>query len=264
MQQNTISVKLSAHEKKIHAAKRVALVTGGMGGLGTAMCKELAQNGYLVVTTYSGNEEKRQKWLSETSKEGYDFKAYKCDVADYDSCVTAVSQIKHDVGHIDILVNNAGITSDGTLKRMTKNSWDRVINTNLSSVFNMTKQVIDDMVERGWGRVINISSINGQKGQFGQANYSAAKAAIHGFTMAVAQETAKKGVTVNTIAPGYIATEMVMAVPEDVRNKIIAGIPVGRLGMPEEIASLVAYLASDSAGFMTGAQLAINGGQHMM
>lgn len=234
-----------------------------MGGLGGAMCRALAKNGYTVVTTYSGNEEKRQKWLNETAKDGFDFKAYKCDVASFDSCAAAVSQIKHDVGHIDILVNNAGITRDGTLKRMTKEVWDEVIHTNLDSVFNMTKQVVDDMVEKGWGRIINISSINGQKGQFGQANYSAAKAAIHGFTMAVAQETAKKGVTVNTIAPGYIATDMVLAVPEDVRNKIIAGIPVGRLGKPEEVAGLVTYLASDLSGFMTGAQLAINGGQHM-
>lgn len=249
---------------QIHDGKKIALVTGGMGGLGTAMCKALADSGYTVVTTYSGNEEKREKWLAATSAEGYHFKVYKCDVANYDSCAEAVAKIKHEVGNIDVLVNNAGITRDGTLKRMTKDAWDVVINTNLSSVFNMTKQVLDDMLEKGWGRVINISSINGQKGQFGQANYSAAKAAIHGFTMSVAQETAKKGVTVNTIAPGYIATEMVMAVPEDVRNKIIAGIPVGRLGKPEEIASLVNYLASDLAGFITGAELAINGGQHMM
>ncbi|HLX52599.1 MAG TPA: acetoacetyl-CoA reductase [Aquella sp.] len=244
--------------------KKVALVTGGMGGLGTAMCKSLAKSGLTVVTTYLGDEEKKQKWLSDMSKEGHSFKAYKCDVADYDSCVAAVAKIKQEVGNVDVLVNNAGITRDGTLKRMTKDSWDVVINTNLGSVFNMTKQVVDDMIEKGWGRIINISSINGQKGQFGQANYSAAKAAIHGFTMAVAQETAKKGVTVNTIAPGYIATEMVMAVPEDVRNKIIAAIPVGRLGKPEEVAALVNYLVSDLAGFMTGAELAINGGQHMM
>jgi acetoacetyl-CoA reductase len=245
-------------------AKKVALVTGGMGGLGTAMCKLLAKSGLTVVTTYMSDDDKRQKWLADMALDGFDVKAYKCDVADYDSCADAVAKIKEDVGAVDILVNNAGITRDGTLKRMTKESWDAVIDTNLGGVFNMTKQVIDDMVEKGWGRVINISSINGQKGQFGQANYSAAKAAIHGFTMAVAQETAKKGVTVNTIAPGYIATEMVMAVPEDVRNKIISAIPVGRLGKPEEIAALVGYLVSDMAGFMTGAELAINGGQHMM
>ncbi|MCE3269037.1 MAG: beta-ketoacyl-ACP reductase [Burkholderiales bacterium] len=244
--------------------KKVALVTGGMGGLGTAMCKSLAKSGFTVVTTYLGNEEKRQKWLSDAVLDNHDFKAYVCDVANYESCVAAVNMIKQEIGHIDVLVNNAGITRDGTLKRMTKSSWDEVINTNLGGVFNMTKQVVDDMVEKGWGRIINISSINGQKGQFGQANYSAAKAAVHGFTMALAQETAKKGVTVNTIAPGYIATEMVLAVPEEIRNKIISQIPVGRLGKPEEIAALVSYLVSDLAGFMTGAELAINGGQHMM
>ena len=243
---------------------KVALVTGGMGGLGTAMCKSLAQNGYTVVTTYSGNEEKCKNFLEKTKAEGFDFKAFKCDVASYESCAEAVAKIKEEVGTVDILVNNAGITRDGQLKKMTKDSWDAVIKTNLDSLFNMTKQVLDDMLEKGFGRIINISSINGQKGQFGQANYSAAKAGVHGFTMAVAQEVARKGITVNTIAPGYIATEMVMAVPEEVRNKIIAGIPVGRLGAPEEIAALVTYLASDYSGFMTGAELAINGGQHMM
>ena len=227
---------------------KVALVTGGMGGLGTAMCKSLAKNGYTVVTTYSGNEEKCKNFLAKTKSEGAE----------------AVAKIKQEVGSVDILVNNAGITRDGQLKKMTKDSWDAVIKTNLDSLFNMTKQVLDDMLEKGFGRIINISSINGQKGQFGQANYSAAKAGVHGFTMAVAQEVARKGVTVNTIAPGYIATEMVMAVPEEVRNKIIAGIPVGRLGAPEEIAALVAYIASDYSGFLTGAEIAINGGQHMM
>ena len=243
---------------------KVALVTGGMGGLGTAMCKSLAKNGYTVVTTYSGNEEKCKNFLAKTKTEGFDFKAYKCDVASFESCAEAVAKIKQEVGSVDILVNNAGITRDGQLKKMTKDSWDAVIKTNLDSLFNMTKQVLDDMLEKGFGRIINISSINGQKGQFGQANYSAAKAGVHGFTMAVAQEVARKGVTVNTIAPGYIATEMVMAVPEEVRNKIIAGIPVGRLGAPEEIAALVAYIASDYSGFLTGAEIAINGGQHMM
>jgi acetoacetyl-CoA reductase len=168
------------------------------------------------------------------------------------------------VGAVDVLVNNAGITRDGTFKKQTKDDWDAVIKTNLDSLFNMVKPVLDGMVERGFGRIINISSINGQKGQFGQTNYSAAKAGMHGFTMALAQEVARKGVTVNTISPGYIATDMVMAVPEEVRNKIIANIPVGRLGKPEEIAGLINYLASDVSGFMTGANLAINGGQHMM
>lgn len=243
---------------------RIALVTGGMGGLGTAMCKTLAKSGHIVVTTYIGDEENANNWLAKTKSEGYDFKAYKCDVSCWDSAVDAVQRIKAEIGNIDVLVNNAGITRDATFKKMTPEQWQAVLRTNLDSVFNMTKQVIEDMVDKGFGRVINISSINGQKGQFGQANYSAAKSGVHGFSMAVAQEVAKKGVTVNTIAPGYIATEMVMAVPEDVRAKIIAQIPVGRLGMPEEIAALADYLASDLAGYVTGAEFAINGGQHMM
>ena len=243
---------------------KVALVTGGMGGLGRAMCKILAKNGFTVVTTYSGDEEKCKNFLEVTKSEGFDFYAYKCDVSNYDSCVAAVEKIKNDIGTVDVLINNAGITRDGQLKKMSKESWTDVINTNLSSLFNMTKQVIEDMVDKGFGRIINISSINGQKGQFGQTNYSAAKSGVHGFTMALAQEVAKKGVTVNTIAPGYIATEMVMSVPDEVRNKIIASIPVGRLGTPDDIASLVSYIASDASSFMTGAEIAINGGQHMM
>lgn len=243
---------------------KVALVTGGMGGLGTAMCRALAKGGYKVVLTYSGNEEKAKNWFAKMQEEGLSFKAYKCNVSDYDCCVNTIAQIQQDFGGVDVLVNNAGITRDGTLRKMTKEAWDEVLRTNLDSVFNMSKQVIEGMLEKSWGRIINISSINGQKGQFGQVNYSAAKAGIHGFTKALAQEVAKKGITVNTVAPGYIATEMVMAVPEDVRNKIIAGIPVGRLGAPEEIAGLVVYLASDLAGFVTGAEIAINGGQHMM
>ncbi len=242
---------------------KIALVTGGMGGLGTAMCEALAKSGHTVVTTYT-NEEKAKAWLEKTKAAGYNFKAYKCDVSDWDSTVECFNKIKAEVGNVDVLVNNAGITRDATFKKMTSDHWHAVLRTNLDSVFNTTKQVLDEMVEKGFGRIINISSINGQKGQFGQANYSAAKSGVHGFTMAVAQEVAKKGVTVNTIAPGYIATEMVMAVPEEVRNKIISGIPVNRLGKPEEIAALVDYLASDLAGFMTGAELAINGGQHMM
>lgn len=175
-----------------------------------------------------------------------------------------VARIEAEIGPVDVLVNNAGITRDGTFKKMTKTDWDMVMHTNLDSLFNMCKPIVDGMVGRGWGRVINISSINGQKGQFGQTNYSAAKAGMHGFTMALAQEVAKKGVTVNTVSPGYIGTEMVMAVPEEVRAKIIAQIPVGRLGQPEEIAGLVVYLASEVSGFMTGADVSINGGQHMM
>ncbi|KAF0813279.1 Acetoacetyl-CoA reductase [Andreprevotia sp. IGB-42] len=241
---------------------KVALITGGMGGIGTQICKALADAGFTVVTTYS-KPGKEIEWLASAKETGYTFHAYQCDVADYDACVALAASITAEIGPVDVLVNNAGITRDATFRKLDKVNWDAVIKTNLDSIFNVTKQFVDGMSERGWGRVINISSINGQKGQIGQTNYSAAKAGMHGFTMALAQEVARKGVTVNTISPGYIATEMVMAVPEDIRNKIIAGIPVSRLGKPEEIAALVAYLSSDLAGFMTGANLAINGGQHM-
>lgn len=243
--------------------QRIALVTGGMGGIGSAICRALADAGAKVVTTYS-RAGKEQEWLATQKAAGYDFAAYLCDVTDATACREMVAKIEADIGAVDILVNNAGMTKDGTFRRMEQDSWDVVMRTNLDSLFNMTKPVVDGMMDRGFGRIINISSINGQKGQFGQVNYSAAKAGMHGFTMALAQEVAKKGVTVNTISPGYIGTDMVMAVPEDVRNKIIANIPVGRLGQPEEVASLVAYLASDAAAFMTGANVAMNGGQHMM
>ena len=244
-------------------SKRIALVTGGMGGIGTAICKALADSGHIVATTYS-KPGKEQAWLADMKEQGYDFHAFQCDVSDFDSCQQAVAAITEQLGPVDVLVNNAGITRDATFRKLGKADWDAVISTNLDSVFNVCKPVVESMLERGFGRVINISSINGQKGQFGQTNYSAAKAGMHGFTMALAQEVARKGVTVNTISPGYIGTDMVMAVPEDVRNKIIAQIPVGRLGQPQEIAGLVNYLASDLAGFMTGADFAINGGQHMM
>ncbi|RMC98500.1 acetoacetyl-CoA reductase [Aquitalea palustris] len=244
--------------------KRIALVTGGMGGIGTAICKALAESGHTVITTYS-KPGKEQAWLADMKGMGFaDIHAYQCDVTDTAACAAMLARAQQEVGAVDVLVNNAGITRDGTFKKQSKDDWDAVIKTNLDSLFNMVKPVLDGMVERGFGRIINISSINGQKGQFGQTNYSAAKAGMHGFTMALAQEVARKGVTVNTISPGYIATDMVMAVPEEVRNKIIANIPVGRLGKPEEIAGLINYLASDIAGFMTGANLAINGGQHMM
>jgi acetoacetyl-CoA reductase len=196
--------------------------------------------------------------------QGYKFRAYPCDVADWDSAQQCIAQVTSDLGPVDVLVNNAGITRDMTFKKMDKASWDAVIRTNLDSVFNMTKPVCDGMVERGWGRIINISSVNGQKGAFGQTNYSAAKAGMHGFTKALALEVARRGVTVNTISPGYIGTRMVMAIPKEVLDsKIIPQIPMGRLGKPEEVAGLVAYLASDEAAFLTGANIAINGGQHM-
>ena len=245
-------------------AQRVAVVTGGMGGLGEAICEKLAKMGYRVVATYSANNTKAGQWLKDRKAEGYDFYAVQVDVADYDSCQKAAAKIQADVGPVDVLVNNAGITRDTTFRKMEKAGWDAVMKTNLDSVFNMTKPVIDGMAERGWGRVINISSVNGQKGAFGQTNYSAAKAGMHGFTKALALEYARKAVTVNTISPGYIGTQMVMAIPKDVLDsKIIPQIPLGRLGKPEEVAGLVAYLCSDEAAFVTGANIAINGGQHM-
>ncbi len=244
--------------------KRVALVTGGMGGLGEAICIKLAALGYKVVTTYSPNNSKAEEWLTAMRDQGFDFNAYPCDVADYDSCAACVTQVASEIGPVDVLVNNAGITRDMTFKKMTKADWDAVIHTNLDSAFNMTKQVMDGMTTRGWGRVINISSVNGQKGAFGQTNYAAAKAGMHGFTKALAQEVAKKGVTVNTISPGYIGTKMVMAIPQEVlESKILPLIPQSRLGKPDEVAGLVAYLSSDEAAFVTGANISINGGQHM-
>lgn len=243
---------------------RVALVTGGMGGLGEAVCIKLAALGFKVVTTYSPGNPKVQEWLNSMHNLGYGFKAYPCDVTDFDSARACVEAVAADVGPVDVLVNNAGITRDMTFKKMAKADWDAVMHTNLDSVFNMTKQVMDGMIERRWGRVINVSSVNGQKGAFGQTNYSAAKAGMHGFTKALALEVAKQGVTVNTISPGYIGTKMVTAIPQEILDsKILPQIPVNRLGKPEEIAGLVAYLASDEAAFVTGANISINGGQHM-
>ena len=245
-------------------AQRVALVSGGMGGLGEAICIKLAALGYKVVTTHSPGNTKAQEWLDGMKKLGFSFHAYPANVAEFASAQACLKKVAEEVGPIDVLVNNAGITRDTTFRKMDKAGWDAVIETNLGSVFNMTKNVIDGMAERGWGRVINISSVNGQKGAFGQTNYSAAKAGMHGFTKAAALEYAKKGVTVNTISPGYIGTKMVMAIPTEVlESKIIPQIPMGRLGKPEEVAGLVAYLSSDEAAFVTGANIAINGGQHM-
>jgi acetoacetyl-CoA reductase len=245
-------------------AKRVAIVTGGMGGIGEAICMRLAKMGHGVVTTFSPGNTRAEAWLKEMKGKGFEFHAFQVDVTDFDSCQTAVAKIQSEAGAIDILVNNAGITRDASFRKMAKVDWEAVMRTNLDSVFNMTKPVCDGMLDRGWGRIINISSINGQKGAFGQTNYSAAKAGMHGFTKALALEVARKGVTVNTISPGYIATKMVLAVPKDVLDtKILPQIPVGRLGKPEEVAELVAYLCSEDAAFVTGANIAINGGQHM-
>jgi acetoacetyl-CoA reductase len=243
---------------------RIALVTGGMGGLGEAICIKMAALGYQVVTTHSPGNAKAPDWLASMERQGYKFHAYPCDVADYASAQQCIEKITAELGPVDVLVNNAGITRDMTFRKMDKINWDAVIKTNLDSVFNMTKPVCDGMTERGWGRIINISSVNGQKGAFGQTNYSAAKAGMHGFTKALALEVARKGVTVNTISPGYIGTKMVTSIPSEVlESKIIPQIPMGRLGKPEEVAGLVAYLASDEAAFVTGANIAINGGQHM-
>jgi acetoacetyl-CoA reductase len=246
------------------AGKKIAVVTGGMGGLGESITTKMADAGYRVVVTYSPSNTKYKSWLEEMKGRGYSFSAYPVDVVDYDDCAHKIAAIQQDCGPVDILVNNAGITRDMTFKKMTKTDWDAVMRTNLDSCFNMTKQVMDGMVERNWGRVINVSSVNGQKGAFGQTNYSAAKAGIHGFTKALALEVARKGVTINTISPGYIGTKMVTAIPKEILDsKILPQIPTGRLGKPDEVAGLSIYLCSDEAAFVTGANISINGGQHM-
>ncbi len=245
-------------------AQRIAMVTGGMGGLGESISTKMADAGYKVVVTYSPSNTKYRSWLDEMKSKGHSFAAYPVDVADFEDCATKVAQMTKAVGPIDILVNNAGITRDMTFKKMTKADWDAVMHTNLDSCFNMTKQVMDGMSERSWGRVINVSSVNGQKGAFGQTNYSAAKAGIHGFTKALALEVARKNVTVNTISPGYIGTKMVTAIPKEILDtKILPQIPVNRLGKPDEVAGLIIYLCSEEAAFVTGANISINGGQHM-
>jgi len=246
------------------AKQRTAVVTGGMGGLGETISTKMADAGYRVVVTYSPSNTKYKSWLEEMKGRGYTFSAFPVDVVEYEACERQCAAIQRECGAIDILVNNAGITRDMTFKKMAKSDWDAVMRTNLDSCFNMTKQVMDGMVERGWGRVINVSSVNGQKGAFGQTNYSAAKAGIHGFTKALALEVARKGVTVNTISPGYIGTKMVTAIPKEILDsKILPQIPVSRLGKPEEVAGLIIYLSSEEAAFVTGANISINGGQHM-
>ena len=243
-------------------AKRLAYVTGGMGGIGTAICQRLHKEGHTVVAG-CGPTRDHGKWIAEQKALGFTFHTSVGNVGEWDSTVAALQKVKAELGPVDILVNNAGITRDGMFRKMTRDQWDAVINTNLNSLFNVTRQVIEDMLERGWGRIINISSVNGQKGQFGQTNYSTAKAGIHGFTMALAQEVATKGVTVNTVSPGYIGTEMVRSMKPEVLEKIVGTIPVKRLGTPEEIGSIVVWLASDDSGFSTGADFSLNGGLHM-
>jgi len=237
---------------------RVALVTGGTRGIGEAICLALKDAGFTVVATYAGNDEAAQQFTTDTG-----IAAHRFDVGNYEECQAAVAKIESEVGSVEVLINNAGITRDGTMHKMTFEQWNQVIQTNLTSCFNMCHAVLDGMRERGFGRIVNIGSINGQAGQYGQVNYAAAKSGIHGFTKALAQEGAAKGITVNAIAPGYIATEMVRAVPENVLEKIVARIPVGRLGEASEIARGVVFLTSDDAGFITGSTLSINGGQHM-
>ena len=245
-------------------AKRLALITGGMGGLGETISTKMADAGYRVAVSYSPSNKTAAQWRAAMKARGYDFHAFECDVADFDSCRSCVEKVTADLGAVDILVNNAGITRDMTFRKMTKEDWDAVLRTNLDSVFNMTKQVCDAMVDQGWGRIINVSSVNGSKGAFGQTNYAAAKAGMHGFTKSLALEVAKKGVTVNTISPGYIGTKMVTAIPKEIlESKIIPQIPLGRLGRPEEVAGLIIYLCSEEAAFVNGANIAINGGQHM-
>ena len=242
--------------------KRLAYVTGGMGGIGTAICRKFHDVGYTVVAG-CGPTRNFEKWLAEQKADGYSFHASVGNVADWDSTKAAFEKVRAELGAPEILVNNAGITRDGVLRKMSLDDWRAVIDTNLNSLFNVTKQVLEGMLEKNWGRIINISSVNGEKGQFGQTNYSAAKAGMHGFSMALALEVASKGITVNTVSPGYIATDMVMAVREDVREKIIQTIPVKRLGKAEEIASIISWLTTDDAGFTTGAEISCNGGLHM-
>ena len=245
--------------------KRIALVTGGVGGIGTAICKRLAQDGlFVVANAIPGTEDRWQKAMGAAGLNGGSSALAFGDVTDFDAMGAMVKKIEAEHGPIDILVNCAGITRDSTFRKMTPDQWRAVMSTNLDSVFNVTRHVIDGMVERGWGRVVNISSVNAVRGQFGQTNYAAAKAGILGFTKSLAQEVVRKGVTVNTVSPGYVETEMVMAIRQEIRDQIVAGIPMGRLAKPEEIAAVVAFLASEEAGYITGANISVNGGMHMM
>lgn len=242
---------------------RVALVTGGMGGIGTAICRHLANEGAQVVVGYKRDHHLAETWLKEQRSQGYRFVMSYVDVTDFESCQNLVNDIETRFGGIDILVNNAGINRDVQLYKMELDAWRSVLQTNLDSIFNMTRQAINGMVERGYGRIVNISSINGQKGQLGQANYAAAKAGIHGFTKSLAQEVARKGITVNTVSPGYVETNMLKSMSDKILQKVIDQIPVGRLGQPDEVARAVGFLATENSGFVTGTNLVINGGQYL-
>jgi acetoacetyl-CoA reductase len=246
--------------------QKIALVTGGTGGIGTAICHALADAGLKVVAGYNagGNHDKAKAWQDEQREAGYEIMTAYGDVTDAESCAKCVKHVQEMTdGTVDILVNNAGITRDGTFRKMSWEQWDQVMTANLDSMFHMTRLVINPMLEKGFGRIVNISSVNAQKGQFGQCNYSAAKAGIHGFTKALAQEVAAKGVTVNTVSPGYVATPMVTKIPQEILDKIIQQIPVGRLGLPQEIGKAVAFLCSEDCGYVTGSDFSINGGMHM-
>lgn len=243
---------------------KVALVTGGLGGLGTAICEALAAGGHLVIASYHNrSHENASQWLQEQQARGYQMEIIQADVRDYDACRYMQDSIQERFGGVDILVNNAGITADAQLRKMSLVQWQAVIDTNLNSLFNVTKNCLDSMIAKGFGRIINISSINAQKGQFGQTNYASAKAGVYGFTRSLAQEVVKKGITVNSVSPGYLATQMVMNIPEKIRQSIIDQIPMGRLGTPAEVARVVTFLADEKSSFITGSNIAINGGQFL-
>lgn len=241
--------------------QKIAYVTGGMGGIGTAICQALAKAGHLVVAAHTPSKDP-QEWLDNQQQQGFNFIASSVDVSDFESCKQAMQAIIQQYGSIDILINNAGITRDTTFQRMSHEQWHDVINTNLHGAFNTTKQVLDSMLKNRWGRIINIASVNAQRGQFGQTNYAASKAGLHGFSMSLALELSSRGITVNTVSPGYIDTDMVKAIPEDILNKIVAQVPVKRLGKPQEIASMVAWLSSEDGAFATGADFSVNGGMY--
>ena len=243
---------------------RVALVTGGTGGIGTSICRRLAKEGFSVVAGYysGNNHEKAKAWKQTQLDAGYDIDISYADLKDPECCLRSYLDIRETKGPIEVLINNAGIAADSSFKKMSAEQWQSVIDTNLTGVFNITQRVVPDMVEKGFGRIINISSVNGQRGRFGQTNYAAAKAGMHGFTKSLAFELARKGITVNTISPGYVATKMIKAVPEDVQQEILKEVPVGRFAEPEEIAYAVSFLVNDEAGYITGSNLSINGGQH--
>jgi acetoacetyl-CoA reductase len=248
----------------METSKRIAAVTGGTGGLGQAICRRLACEEFSVVALHTAGNTRVAEWLAAQEVQGYHFGAVEVDVASFTSCVEAAKAIHQRYGPVSVLVNNAGVTRDASFRKMTPQDWDAVLRTNLDSMFNMTKQFIEDMISLGWGRIVNISSVNGQRGAFGQANYAASKAGVHGFTKSLALEFARKNITVNTVSPGYLHTRMVEKVsPQVLQERILPEIPLGRLGEPDEVGQLVAYLASDRAAFVTGANLSINGGQHM-